>query len=148
MTEPVTIGVGATKWVKDSNTRLVSLHADYATTTAGYISLCENNNRTSGSEAANSRYIVPAGKKLIILQVTLGGNIERFGFSTTVNDQNNLGNTGSNTCFKTNKATTNPNKVHDVYIEVPAGNYIHNSYQDTGGSAGYSLNLLCIETTV
>jgi hypothetical protein len=148
MTEPVTIGVGCNKWVKDSDTRMVSLHADYTTTTAGYMSLCENVNGSLGSEAANSRYVVPAGKKLIILQITTGSNIERFGFSTTVNDQNNGGNTGSNTCFKAGKSTANPNKVHDVYIEVPAGNYIHTSYQDTGGAAGYSLNLLCIETTV
>jgi hypothetical protein len=57
MTEPVTIGIGANKWVKESATKMITLHLP---STSGTLSLHDD----SGVD-----YQVPVGKKFIILGV-------------------------------------------------------------------------------
>lgn len=149
MTEPVTIGIGANKWVKDSDTRMVTLMSDWATTTSGAISLYESKNGQSGSETANSRYQVPTGKKFIILLIDLGEHMVSIGRSTTVNDTANMGSAGTNVLWKMGNSANSPNShEHHVYIEVEAGNYIHTSYQTTAGSPAYSVRVVGIETSV
>jgi hypothetical protein len=57
-------------------------------------------------------------------------------------------NNDSKICWKFGKSTnTQNNTEHNVYIEVPAGNYIHARYAATSGGTGYSLNIIGVETT-
>jgi hypothetical protein len=150
MTEPVTIGFGANKWVKDSDTRMVTLTADYNTTTSQAMSLYESKNGQSGSHAANTRYVVPTGKKFIILLIELSEHMVGIGRSTTANDQNGMdSSTGTNIVWKHNYSANSPNShEHHVYIEIAAGNYIHTSYQTTSGSIAYAPKIVGVETTV
>lgn len=150
MTEPVTIGHGANKWIVDSDTRAVTLMSDFATTTNGDISMTEAKNKQSGSEASNSRYVVPVGKKFIILLIEPAGyDLNRLAYSTTINDGTNANENGTNIFWKMGKNTDNPNThTHEVYIEIPAGNYIHTVYAETSGASAYAINVYGVETSV
>jgi hypothetical protein len=148
MVDPVTIGFGCNKWVKDSNTRMVTLMIDFATTTAGDMSFTENKNKQTGNLATNSRYVVPTGKKLVVLLIKFSSNNDRIGYSTTVNDGTNMNENGTNIFFKMGSGTQAFKQDNEVYIEIPAGNYLHSSHQDTGGSGVHAITIVGVETTV
>ncbi len=61
MTEPVVIGFGQLKWVKDANTKMVALAATTSFTNTGY------DLEESAAGAAGTTYTVPVGKQFIML---------------------------------------------------------------------------------
>ncbi len=61
MAEPVVIGYGQNKWVKDANTRMVSLAATTSFTNTGY------DLEESAAGAAGATYTVPVAKQFIML---------------------------------------------------------------------------------
>ena len=58
MAEPIIIGSGVCKWVKDANTKMITLQGAVSGTS---FDLLEGSGRTT--------YQVPAGKKLIIVKI-------------------------------------------------------------------------------
>jgi hypothetical protein len=72
MTEPVTIGIGSNKWVKEAATKMMTL---YFPASSGTLSLHDN----TGTD-----YQVPVGKKFVILKVlTSGGSNWQGNIGTT-----------------------------------------------------------------
>jgi hypothetical protein len=155
MTEPVTIGIGATKWVKDSNTKMMTLNMP---STTGTLSLHDD----TGVD-----YQVPVGKKFIILKILTGGGwaagytpdssredqfVGRVYTNTTTDSTTGAvlvfqNNGGQNKHFKPNSTTaisaTNSASDFEVYLEVAAGKYI------VGNTTSYvSINVTGVETDV
>jgi hypothetical protein len=156
MTEPLTIGIGATKWVKDSNTKMITL-AKPSTNAAAAESL----------HLAGVDYQVPVGKKFIILQVQFGGGFasSQSGASQSFQYTGNLMTNGTTdthvggiTVLQTNGGNTRmyvggtpgqgasaqgSNMIADTYIEVAAGNFIIGY-----GSSSVAINCTGVETNV
>jgi len=128
MVEPVTIGVGCNKWLKDADTRMVQLYTqDY------------NNNWFSLHETTGGGdYQVPVGKKFIILSVTamLVGTATVLDFTqhTVINSA------GGTQIFAFYGGDTAQGQF-ECYATVDAGNYINVQGRSP-------LILIGIETTV
>ena len=131
MAEPVTIGIGANKWVKDSNTKMITL------------------NRTSSAGAAAMKldgvnYQVPTGKKFVILSVSTGGWQQYAGLVGATIYKGSTA--GATTTELVSVVSSWSNHTYDIsagnggnniqcYIEVEAGQFVNASNLSTGGSA-------------
>ena len=137
MTEPVTIGFGEVKWLKDSVTKMVTLSRP--SSSSGTVSMHDD---------TATDYQVPTGKKFIIIRVDHGDSYsgaECFAYlykSTTADSA-----TGTlikqDSDWNDSNARSTKNAI-PTYIEVEAGNYI-NSYNNQG--VNYC-NVLGVETDV
>ena len=131
MVDPVTIGVGCNKWLKDADTRMVQLYTqDY------------NNNWFTLHDDDGGDYQVPVGKQYIILQVTS----MLIGTATTlaITQHNVINSAGGIQLFAFygtgGAASLSLGKI-DCYATVDAGMYVN--------CLGRSpLVMLGIETTV
>lgn len=122
MAEPVTIGYGANKWIKESNTQMITL---YTPAPQGTYSMHKSGTTTD--------YQVPAGKKFILLNISAGvgrngsnTNIYMEFYQNTVTDST-VGafmvaharagvNSGGSAGIQ--------NQNMPTYVEIPAGNYV------------------------
>ena len=123
MTDPVTIGYGANKWVKDANTKALSLTKSAVGTAYGPMI------------SDGVIYQVPVGKKFTVLKVS--ANIARNGSTSgaiagiwNVNHATTTtggGNKILEIFYVIGAGVSSPTTVgteFDLYIEVPAGEYI------------------------
>jgi hypothetical protein len=117
MTDPVTIGYGVNKWVKDANTEIKTLYYRNFYSAGTAYTLHESGGSTD--------YQVPAGKKFIILSIetptdkTTGSHDCDVWESTTINS-------ASGTKVYEFWATANSaNLQSQVYIEISASKYIN-----------------------
>jgi hypothetical protein len=129
MTEPVTIGIGATKWVKDASTKMITLNRAL-------------NSGTHDMTLDGVAYTVPVGKKLIIINMTAGGYQQYFG-GVGCNFYKSTTSAGTTTLLLTLCSSWGQHTYDtsaggygsvDTYIEVAAGNYIVASTIGTSGS--------------
>ena len=106
MTDPITIGNAQNKWIKDANTKMMTL--TLPASGSGYTSLLVSGSTTS--------YLIPAGKKFIILAIDTQTDTNYLKRHTVVNAS------GGTLLF--NKSSTT-GTFGDLYVEVAAGNYIN-----------------------
>jgi hypothetical protein len=134
MTDPVTIGYGANKWIKDVNTKVVTL-TWIAYSGSGWKSLLDSED--------GLYYTVPAGKKLTLLKAygaysssSAGGFFKTIATATA--NSGSLSGTGARnlTSIGYNVA---PN---DIYMEIPAGLKINVEF----GGTGYTVTIVGVET--
>ena len=67
MTEPATLGTHA-KWLKDANTKMISLYNEESVTTHTALKEC----------STNTNYQVPVGKKFVLLNLHFYVAFEKF----------------------------------------------------------------------
>jgi hypothetical protein len=111
MTEPVLLGYGNNKWLKDANTKMVTLYQSV------------EQSAPIALKSFNVDYVVPAGKKFIILKLN-------FAHATTspkyfVIRYFTSASSASGTIFYYAKIDESAIPEIDCYIEIPAGNYIN-----------------------
>jgi len=129
MTEPLVIGLHDCKWIKDSNTKMITL----------------NRTSTTGSSAMKLDgvdYQVPAGKKFIILQVSANGyqqyggvfGIKVYKGATAGTLTTELVAVAAGWAIHTYAISggSGGNNIQ-CYIEVEAGQYINSSNLGTQG---------------
>lgn len=104
MVEPVTIGFGTNKWLKDSSTQFIAL---YRPSNAGG-TLTYNNQ--------GSAYLVPAGHVYIILGSSFDGSVHTITYDPVLNNY-------GTTVWQSSGATADINLP--MWIEIPAGNYVN-----------------------
>lgn len=147
MTEPVVIGFGTCKWVKDANTQMKTIMFPAGSGTFS----CHDT-------ATGANYQVPVGKKFIILNIATGQgrpnivqtnstavyygpNVDSITGATKVSDNVSAQSHYNFAAAVANGATQAQNMP--VYTEVSAGNYI-----TIVGSLSSSCLILGIETNV
>ena len=128
MVEPVTIGYGVNKWLKDSDTKVISLfnNSDFGT-------------KSLFSGETGLVYLTPVGKKLIILSIDFQGDIQTLYYDTVID-------TAGTKLFVSVGSQADP-KNHPVipcWLEIPASNYVTATV--TGNDA--QATFLAIETSV
>jgi hypothetical protein len=153
MTEPVTIGIGSNKWVKEAATKMITLHFP---SSSGTLSLHDN---------TDTNYQVPVGKKFIILQVctsggsnytgnsaATGGNYELWDSTVADTASGNIILVNSNWINRTysnyasySATSTGFASPIDTYIEVVATHYIT---ANIVSSNSVSINITGVETDV
>jgi len=125
MSEPITIGYGTNKWIKDASNKMIGLYHNYV---------------GNGFQALNLNftavpYQVPVGKKLIVLNIRTSYSDFDFYINGTI------GGTTGGKRFHTGSGSGSYGAMShtnwDCYMEVPAGNYI-NTYI-TSNSNGITL---------
>jgi hypothetical protein len=156
LTEPIIIGTAGVKFVKDANTKMMTLNKP---TTSG---TTESLHTSLGVD-----YQVPVGKKFIILKIFTGGGfngsvtaagsrdyefIARL-YTNTITDstvgavltftQNGGIEKYQQAALYTSMAATSSNVTADVYIEVAAGDFIIANI-----TSNLSVNVSGIETDV
>ncbi len=116
MTDAVLLGISNNKFIKETSSKAMSLFCPNGFLNAGYESL---------HDQTDSNYLIPIGKKFVILNVTIvgasnaTGQVNTFmGYSTTVDSA-----TGLTKVSHWQSITTFPYS-YETYIEIPAGNYI------------------------
>ena len=120
MGDPITIGYGQNKWVKDANTKIVTLAQISPAGTA----------QTLPNVETGAAYTVPVGKKYTVLVVTFG-NIGGSSYITFV------GPTGLD-ILKTKTSSTYPNVMKFItYVVFAAGT------QPKGYTASGSGSIAC-----
>ena len=125
MVDPVTIGFGTNKWLKDSDTNFISLFRPSTAT----------GTRTM-HEDTNIDYIVPAGKKYIILGIGFDVTEIEIYYDPVVDTPGTM-------VWGQEVQSFKPNAV--VWIEIPAGNYVNVMCAAPAQAKG---TLWGIETTV
>ena len=121
MVDPVTIGDGTNKWLFDSNTKFVSLYRpSNSTGTVSYY------------DTSAAAYLVPAGRKFIILGISGTGQL--INYDTVVDNY-------GTEVYQTGSGTAQ--LYTPVWIEIPAGNYV-NDYI----TVAHQGSMFGIETTV
>lgn len=128
MTSPVTIGYGVNKWLKDSDTKVISLfnNSDFGT-------------KSLFSAETGLVYLTPVGKKCIILSIDFQGDIQTLYYDTVID-------TAGTKLFVSVGSQADP-KNHPIipcWLEIPASNYVTATV--TGSDAQGTF--LAIETTV
>jgi len=139
MAEPVVIGYGQNKWVKDANTKMVYLATNTSINNSGMSML----HATAGS--ALSTYTVPAGKKYILLLINISvySNTNKEGFQLYAGTS--LAKTHEKMEYALNNSTTENEMIPiETYIEFEAGELL-NMYW-FGGSGSMLCNMLGVET--
>jgi hypothetical protein len=130
MAEPLTIGIGSNKWVKDANTKMMTLHG---ASSSGTLSMHDD----TGVD-----YQVPVGKKFIILSIQShsGGQYSTGGSTTaltsTTISKSTVTDTAGTPVYTVQSlimrtansgqgmAYSQPSRNVETYIEIPASNYI------------------------
>ena len=110
MVEPVTLKVnGSSTWLNDADTQLITLYAP-------------STGAKSMHKSDNTDYLIPAGKKFIILHMVWTASSD----SNTYVDYNTTPDTDAGgTQFYTNYVKSTSHVVDNVYYEISAGNYIN-----------------------
>lgn len=147
MVDPVTIGIGVNKWLKDANTKLITLAV--GGNSASYTAL---------KDSTNADYTPAAGRKFIALkiQVTMneGVNSGNTGFFAINNDTAAGGSGGTRLLeyrgYEQNTGSTAGAAFFqmdlDVFLEDwTAGEYVNISYNSTNY---WGVLITGIETTV
>ena len=118
MVEPIVIGIGSNKWLKDANTKLITIRSPKDMQQYSY--------RTFHDEEENE-YVVPSGKKFIILQIGINGEvagndnlIKHHTGSYLTGDEDE----GTMFWFVMDRGTTHRETLN-VYLTIPAGHYIN-----------------------
>lgn len=111
MTDPVTIGFSQNKWIKDSDTKALSMSTDPDQGTSSFRNMIDN-----------SDYEVPTGKKFVILKIgiTFGYNTARrfeIWISTSANSAS-----GTQILYAKNEAQISE---WETYVEISAGKFIN-----------------------
>jgi len=152
MTDPVTIGIGATKWVKDSNTKMLTIHKP-----------SNNASPESLHTSSGTDYQVPVGKKFIILRIMISDSYASLGnstgslstqyqspiyYNTTTDSVSGAtkiysSNGGFSKNYDSTSIRASDKVVDDVYIEIAAGNYIISDPTQSN-----AVNITGIETDV
>jgi len=147
MTEPVTIGYGANKWVKDANTKMKSL-----------VFPSTNSVFSFHDSETGTNYQVPVGKKFIVLHIATGvGEGNAAGnksspvyFGTTVDSLTGATMISNNLCAQSYQGYASGMSVGGtqaqsipIYVEVPAGNYITGDFDNYTGCT-----IIGVETNV
>jgi hypothetical protein len=127
MTQPVIIGIGGTKFVKDATTKMLTLNS---VDTNGVFSLHDD---------SNTDYSVPVGKKFVILQIcSSGGAIKPAGGGQIYETESNISynpvtdvagtvvyrNYSSSSFYTSLSTFYQPIAKAETYIEIPASNFI------------------------
>ena len=153
MTEPITIGIGANKWVKESATKMMTLHFP---SSSGTYTLHDN---------TNTDYQIPVGKKFVILKVLTSGGSNWQGNQGATQGYFNLwdstvADTASGNIILNNTTAINRdyfggsymstvesgfNNDIDTFIEVSATKFITGA---SSGVVGLSITITGIETDV
>lgn len=158
MAEPVVIGIGTNKWVKDSATKMISIM--FPSNTTGTLS-CHDDTGVN--------YSVPVGKKFVALLIQTSGHSNNTNSEpTTVSATYDLwkGTTADSTVGATNiwkngagfnrsrgstvgqrvaQSSDMPAPHSEVYFEISAGNYLNFV---VASSVGTGLIITGIETDV
>ena len=114
MVDPVTIGYGANKWLFDANTQFLSLFngSDFGTKAL--------------HSTANVDYIVPVGKKFIILGFNYKGTEQYIDYDTSPDVSGTL-------VFHYDGHDSIPS----TWIEIPASNYINVAVSGSNTQCAY-----------
>ena len=133
MTEPIVIGLNENKWLQDATTKMITL--GFSTISGSSIT------DTLNDLSLGTAYQIPAGKKLIILNISVqswsNANLTReLWISPTVNSRTGI--MIFNTVYSHEFHKSTP-----VYIEAAASQYI-NFYCNAGDTM--EIYLTCIET--
>ena len=123
MVDPISIGFGSNRWLKDSDTQFLSLFR--ATNGTGWYSL---------HSYLNVDYLVPVGKKFIILGNGFKTATMSIGYDTVAD------NSGT-TVYSGMEPSTS---ASHMWAEIPASNYISVYVNATANAEG---SLWGIETT-
>jgi hypothetical protein len=112
--EPLVVGYGQNKWIKDANTKAMGL---FAYNLSSIEALHDDN---------NNDYQVPAGKKFIVLRIDV---IPRDDSSGVILTQDSSAGVSGTRFFAYNdgggsSTPTTPVSI-DYYAEIDAGNYIN-----------------------
>lgn len=132
MVDPVTIGFGCNKWLKDDDTEFMQLSMPDV-----------NNNWTSCHDSTNTAFQVPVGKKLIILGMSYqpANSSESEFYITSHNVVDSSG--GTNLAYWQSTGDLMDWNTGNVpmWAEIPAGYYLN--------CRGYAFAIFqCILTTV
>lgn len=133
MAEPVVIGFEQNKFIKDSNSKLITLIENSFIASYRALEVAET----------NTDYQVPAGKKFIILSVSMSSE----GSTNSKNKffAHNVANAAGGTeVLHMNLAGVGQIQTFPTYITIDAGDYI-NVYPDTNGC---SYNVVGVELDV
>ena len=120
MTEPLVIGFGVNKWIKDSDTRLINLYGHtYGTSAPSSL------NEINSAGTTSTAYQVPTGKKLIILAMFVNTKqaYNSFGSQTYYSSSTSGGSGHTIGDFYWNQPSSASGMI-ECYIELPAGRYI------------------------
>ena len=126
MVEPVTIGYGVNKWLKDDDTKFISLNRP------------SNGASTLSYEDQGVVYQPPVGKKFIVLGCCFVGNVIKITYDTVLDTYG--------TEIWTQGGVQGSVIVVPLWAEIPAGNYV-NIYV-TGSSEATQGTVWGIETTI
>jgi hypothetical protein len=119
MAEPVVIGNEQNKFIKDTNTKALTL----------YNTTFEPNNTYTAMQENAANYQVPVGKKFVVLRIKIYGSNTAFG-NVHLYEHSSASTSGGSSKFYTQNATDanakfNMIDVPNAYIEFATGNYIN-----------------------
>ncbi len=139
MAEPVVIGYGQNKWIKDADTKMVYLADSTAINSTGVSML------TAAPGAALATYTVPVGKRFILLLI----NCAVYSATAKEGFQLYAGTTLAKTHEKmeyalNNSTDENEMRAIETYIEFEAGERL-NMYW-FGGTGSMHCTMLGVET--
>ena len=126
MAEPVVIGFGVNKWVKDTDTKMIYLSNTSA------INITGQDMETAAAGAALSGYTIPVGKKFVLLRVQV------MVYSTTAKEGVIINERyGGTNYFKirhalNNSTGENESRFIETYAEFQAGSTVY-CYTYAGG---------------
>ena len=124
MTDPVVIGFGANKWVKDSNTKIISLY---------YRNFGGSGAYTLHESGGTTDYQVPVGKKVIILSQMLLTDTGTGSHDEDVWESNAIDSATGTNVYQFLGSNNSGNNQYEVWIEFSASKYIN---YKIGGSTG------------
>jgi len=130
LSEPIVIGYGACKWIKEANTKAVHLY-----------------NQGSGIKTMHDSqtgldYQVPAGKKLIMLSFTNNQISTGSSSSGQLYESASINSATGTTKLEFGADESNNAKPMPVYITFASTKYVNASF----GSSTQFLFMLCVET--
>jgi hypothetical protein len=131
MTDPVTIGFGVNKWVKDSDTKMKTLYyMNY-----GGVSAYTLHDSETGAD-----YQVPTGKKFIILGIVINSD-KTSGYDTALWESSSINSSTGTKISEFVAMDMGSGGTINTYIEIATSKYI-NYYTSTG----ISIHVIGIET--
>lgn len=108
MADPVVVGYGQNKWVKDANTRMLTLYTDGTAYRSSYLS--------------GSTYQVPAGKKTVVLYVRWTRNSSNI--NTPILWDQTVADSATGTHRMYGATVTGLQMECDCYVEFAENHYI------------------------
>ena len=103
MVDPISVGYNANRWLFDSDTKFISLFNDSDWGTKSLHS------------TANVDYLVPVGKKFVLLAYRYNGTTQSISYDTSADT------VGTKVWFNSGNASI----IDQVWVEIPASNYIN-----------------------